>query len=262
MKAVILAAGEGKRLRPLTTDKPKCLVPLFGKPLLVQLIETLRGAGITDITVVAGYGHEQVTEAAPGCKVALNRNYARSNMVTTLFCVPDLFRNNGDDLVVSYSDILYEHKAIDALINCDAPVALAVNQDWLTLWQQRMEDVLSDAETMKLNQQGLILELGKKAKSLDEVQGQYMGLFKVRADHVQKLRSAYDAMDRMDIYDGQTFENLYMTSFLQHLINLGWPIKAAPVHGGWLEVDTIDDWRLYQDLAERGTLDLIYRKAR
>lgn len=259
MKAVILAAGQGMRLLPLTADKPKCLVRLFGKPLLAHLIDTIRGASISDITVIAGYRHEQVAAAAPGCRIALNPDYANSNMVTTLFCAADLFGDGDEDLVVSYSDILYEPRVIEAVKSSDAAVAVAVNADWRVLWQHRMEDPLADAETMKCDDGGLIRELGKKAHSYDDVQGQYMGLFKVRADHVPKLRAVYDAMDRAAIYDGQRFANLYMTSLLQHLIDLGWPVAAVPVQGGWLEVDTVDDWKLYQRLAEQGALDPIYR---
>jgi L-glutamine-phosphate cytidylyltransferase len=262
MKAVILAAGQGTRLMPLTATKPKCMVPLFGKPLLSHLIDTIRGAGISDITVIAGYRHDQVAAAAPGCNIVLNRNYASSNMVTTLFCADHLFRDPEDDLLVSYSDILYESKVIEAVKSSEAPVAVAVNEDWRALWLHRMDDPLADAETMKRDDNGSIRELGKKARSYEDVQGQYMGLFKVRGDHVPKLRAVYDAMDRGTIYDGQPFANLYMTSLLQHLIDLGWPVKAAPVHGGWLEVDTIEDWKLYQRLAEEGALDPIYRAAR
>jgi choline kinase len=250
------------RLMPLTADKPKCLVPLFGKPLLAHLIDIIRGGGISDITIIAGYRHEQVATAAPGCSVVLNSNYANTNMVTTLFCAADLFRDCEDDLVVSYSDILYEPKVIEAVKSAVAPVAVAVNEGWRALWQHRMDDPLADAETMKRDDSGLIRELGKKARNYDDVQGQYMGLFKVRGDHLPKLRAVYDAMDRATIYDGQPFAKLYMTSFLQHLIDLGWPVRAVPVPGGWLEVDTVDDWKLYQRLAEESALDPIYRAPR
>ena len=69
------------------------------------------------------------------------------------------------------------------------------------------------------------------------------------------FRRAYDEMDRHAVYDGAPFERLYMTSFLQALIDSGWPVAAVEVDGGWLEVDTLQDLRLYEDLAARGSLD-------
>ena len=55
MKALILAAGLGSRLRPITLTRPKCLVPVNGKPILIKQIENLVSCGIQDITVVSGY---------------------------------------------------------------------------------------------------------------------------------------------------------------------------------------------------------------
>ncbi|WP_045214014.1 NTP transferase domain-containing protein [Desulfonatronovibrio magnus] len=61
MKAIILAAGRGSRLLSLTDDRPKCLVELYGKPLLDWQIKALRDAGIQDITVVRGYLKDKIT---------------------------------------------------------------------------------------------------------------------------------------------------------------------------------------------------------
>ena len=74
MKAIILAAGVGERLRPLTDHKPKCLVELGGVPLLNRQINTLKSKGIVDITVVAGYLAEQIHKI-PGIRVILNSKY-------------------------------------------------------------------------------------------------------------------------------------------------------------------------------------------
>ena len=54
MNAIILAAGLGTRLRPLTNDRPKCLVPVLGTPMIEQQIHFLHESGITDITIVSG----------------------------------------------------------------------------------------------------------------------------------------------------------------------------------------------------------------
>jgi NDP-sugar pyrophosphorylase family protein len=60
MMAIILVAGQGTRLRPLTNDKPKCLVELAGKPLLEHQLETLRARGVEDIHIVGGYRADQL----------------------------------------------------------------------------------------------------------------------------------------------------------------------------------------------------------
>lgn len=261
MKAVILAAGQGTRLMPLTADRPKCLVALKGKSMLQRIVDVMKGIGVDDITIIAGYKHEKINAAAPGCKVVLNPDFASTNMVTTLFCAPELFRDSGGDLLISYSDIAYEPRVARALAESDAPIAVVVNNAWRRLWELRMEDPLKDAETLKLDGQGHIRELGKKAKDYSEIQGQFAGLIKIRSDCLPAVHEAYRGMDRSMLYDGQPFPKLYTTSFIQHLIDTGWDVRAVPVDGGWLEVDTIEDLDLYHRLADEGRLSAIYRYA-
>ena len=82
-----------------------------------------------------------------------------------------------------------------------------------------------------------------------------MGLIKIRGDMVSKFINTYDHMDRLTDFDGQNFDNMYMTSFIQHLINVGWQVKARLVKNGWLEVDTVGDLEAYDQMAKDGSLD-------
>ena len=62
MYAIVLAGGKGERLRPLTSDRPKSMVPLAGKPILEYQVEWLREGGVTDIVLACGYLHEALEE--------------------------------------------------------------------------------------------------------------------------------------------------------------------------------------------------------
>ena len=234
MKAIILAAGQGTRLRPLTDNKPKCLVELAGKPLLDHQLETLRGGGVDDIHIVGGYRAEQLER--PGVTLHLNPRYAETNMVTTLFAAEAVMVADTD-LIISYGDIVYEPRVLAALQVVDAPVALAVDREWRRYWAARMDHPLADAETLKLADGNRVVELGKEPESYAEIQGQYTGLIKIRADHVAQLPKVWRAMDRDAIYDGKDHDNMYMTSFIQHLIDSGWEARAAFIDNGWAEVD-------------------------
>lgn len=252
MKTIILAAGQGVRLRPYANDRPKCMVALAGRPLLHWQMEAMRACGIDDgIVVVGGYRAEglEVQEA----RVLLNARYASTNMVATLFCARE-HMSPGEDMLISYGDIVYEPQVLREVLSCDAPVCLAADREWRRLWQLRMDDPLSDAETFRMDPQGRVLELGKKPYAYEHVEAQYMGLIRVRGDCVADFIAAYDAMDRNDTYDGKDFDNMYMTSFLQHLIDSGWDIRACLVDNGWLEVDTFEEKRVYEAMARDGTL--------
>jgi choline kinase len=258
MKAVILAAGQGTRLMPLTASKPKCLVPLLGTPLLAHQLRAFRELSVEDVTVVAGYRASDVAAFAPSCRIAINADYATTNMVASLFCATDLL-SGSHDLIVSYGDIVFEPRVLSAILACDAPIALGVDVAWRQYWERRMPDPLGDAESMRLGSDGRVLELGKRPRSYSEIEGQYMGLFKIRSDHVSQLRLVYDRLDRQQRYDGQTFSKMYMTTFLQHLIDCGWRVQAIQVEHGWLELDSIADLDLYEGMARDGTLQQFYR---
>ncbi len=256
MRVVILAAGQGTRLRPFTNDRPKCLVELQGRPLLHRQLEVLHAAGLTDIALVGGYRADCLQ--GHGVKVLLNPRFAETNMVSTLFCAQE-WMVEDEDLLIAYGDIIYEQSVLDSVLATDAPLAIAIDRQWRRFWTIRMDDPLADAETLKLDSNNCIIELGKSPKDYSEVQGQYMGLIKVRADKVKAFCDAWNNLDRTLIRDGKDFDNMYMTTFLQHLIDTGWTARAAFTDNGWLEVDTVDDLNQYHEMLKDGRLDSFIR---
>ena len=154
MKAIILAAGQGKRLRPLTKDRPKCLVEFEGLPLIDRQILTLKRLDIMDIIIVAGWQASTVIDR--GNRYYINKKFNQSNMVETLFCAAKEF-NGQKDILVLYSDILYEPRVVSALMESKGEIAAVVDTDWRKLWQLRFDDPLVDAETLKLNINGTIM---------------------------------------------------------------------------------------------------------
>ena len=170
MKAIILAAGIGARLAPITDDRPKCLIELGGIRLLDHQISTLKSQGITDITVVGGYLAESIP--VQDIQLVVNPDFASSNMVYTLFCADDLFAGDSD-LLISYGDIVYEPRVLRALLASSSPVSVVVDHEWRRYWEIRMEDPLSDAETMKIDNSGMIKELGEKPKDYEEIELPY-----------------------------------------------------------------------------------------
>ena len=132
MKAIILAAGTGSRLMPLTAEKPKCMVKLAGRPLLHRQIETLRGAGVDVIVLVGGYRSDQLEGDFDFLE--LNHSYHTTNMVQTLFTALEHMKE-GQDLIITYGDIVFEPRVINAVINCDAPIVTAIDQEWRKYWQ-------------------------------------------------------------------------------------------------------------------------------
>ncbi|MCE9664005.1 phosphocholine cytidylyltransferase family protein [Halomonas sp. M5N1S17] len=257
MRAIILAAGQGSRLRPYTNDKPKCMVLLAGKSLLHRQMAVMEMCGISDnIIIVGGYCIEKLDPL--GAEVLENARYETTNMVSTLFCARE-HMVSGEDLLISYGDIVYEPQVLQAVLDCNAPICVAADREWERLWRLRMDDPLSDAETFVMDEKQHVLELGKKPRFYDQVHAQYIGLIRIRGDKVSDLVAAYDGIDPDAKYDGRSFDNMHMTSFIQQLIDGGWLVKACLVENGWLEVDTVRELDTYAHLAEEGELNSYYK---
>ncbi|MCC6298116.1 MAG: phosphocholine cytidylyltransferase family protein [Anaerolineales bacterium] len=239
MKVIILAAGQGARLRPWTNDRPKCMVPFQGKPIIEWQLQALRKCGLQDIIVVRGFQAHRLD--ALDVRFVSNPEYETSNMVHSLFCAE---QEMTEDILISYGDIVYDAEIIKKALNAPEPFVLPINTRWRELWDLRMKDPLEDVETLKLDADGYVREIGKRPKSYEEIEGQYMGLIKIEASVLERVKLHYHRLDRSRDYDGKDFKNMYMTSFLQTLIDDGFWLKAVPIPGGWVEIDSVADLNL------------------
>lgn len=252
IKAIILAAGRGSRMKEQTADRPKCLLELAGKPLLQWQLQALRGAGIADILVVRGYLAPMLTPAAlpfvEEFHTAENIHWESSNMLRTLLCADTFadqaFSDGAERVVVSYADIVYPAAHVRALAACPHPVAITYDMLWEPLWRLRFGDPLLDAETFK-QENGLLREIGGKPHSLHDVQGQYMGLLSFTQEGWNCVRAeALRLGDKLDTTD--------MTGFLRGLLGKGIAVGTVPVQGRWCEADNGEDLRQYEHALAQG----------
>ena len=236
MKAIILAAGRGTRMKDLTDDRPKCLVELRGRALLDLQLEAVLEAGVEEIAVVTGYRREML--ASRGLTEFYNSRWAETNMVSSLACAEDWLKL--EPCIVSYSDIFYGSYAVKSLMKSGAPLALTYDPNWLQLWKRRFGDPLLDAETFRLTSEGTLADIGNKPSSVGEVQGQYMGLLRFTPRgwaEVARIRSTLSAAE---------CDRIHMTGTLQMLIkSKRFPVHAIPYRGKWGEIDSDADLSVY-----------------
>lgn len=242
---IVLAAGEGMRLRPLTADRPKCMVEFRGKPIIDYILDAASRCGLEKTVIVGGYRIDKLKELLVDRPVSFHENlrYDQTNMVSSLFCAE---QEMDDDLIISYADIVYSPTVLQTLIDSQSDFGVVVDRRWRELWEIRMPNPLDDAETMKFDDRGRILEIGKKATNYADVQGQYIGLIKLKKNVLQSVRKFYHQLDRSIRYDGHDFDNMYMTSFLQLIIDRLMLIHAVFIEGGWLEIDSKTDLEAYK----------------
>ena len=259
LKVIILAAGEGRRLRPLTDNKPKCMVKLFGKSLLEYQVEIFKENKIEDISVVTGFKADTIN--LKGLTYFQNKNYESTNMVETLFCAREKLSGS---VIVSYGDIIFEKKIVQKLIDSKEDFSVLIDINWKKYWQMRFENPLEDAESLILDENDYIKNIGQKVRNYDKIQGQYMGLMKFQNEGIEYLKDFYDkakiqAKTGVNLLNPTIpFEKSYMTDLIQGLINDGYKIKSIPITNGWLELDSINDYQIYEKMYRENTINRIF----
>ena len=170
-KAIIIAAGMGKRLNPLTNDIPKCLLRIGDKTIMERQLQTLKLCGITDAAIVRGYQGNKIN--FPGIKYYENANYQNNNILNSLFCAESAM--NGS-FIAAYSDILYDKSVVERLLENKNDIAVVVDIDWQEYYQDRTEHPLEEAEKVMI-QGGQVLKIGKHL-TVQDSQGEFIGLVK------------------------------------------------------------------------------------
>jgi choline kinase len=255
MKIFILAAGRGSRLHPYTAECPKCLTELGGMTLIERQLATLRQAVVNDITIVTGYRAEML--ALPGTRQMVNADWETTNMVESLFAAEADF---GDDVIVAYSDIVYEPKVIQALLNAPSDISVIVDRSWRTYWEHRFVDPLSDAESLRIDNTGRIIDIGNKVSNIDDIEAQYIGLMRFQGAGIEALRKARESMRINDRAwkAKRPFEKAYMTDLLMELIITEHDVTAVPIDHGWLEIDTTEDFEITNQMFADGSISRFF----
>jgi len=231
-------------MKSATSDRPKCLVELAGRSLLQWQTSALRMAGIDEIAVVTGYKSEMIEDQ--GLKCFHNSQWSETNMVASLFAADDWLSRSP--CIVSYADIFYPAATVKRLIENTHKFLISYDPDWLSLWQGRFSDPLSDAETFRQDDTGRLIEIGNKPDNLSQIEGQYMGLLKLTPQAWQSVKTYASELSH------EEFNRLDMTGLLSQLIARGERIYAVPTDPGWGEVDNENDLAHYQDLILNGKL--------
>lgn len=225
MKALILAAGLGSRLAPITDNCPKSLVPVNGKPILIKQIENLYENGITDITIVSGYKAEilesKVKELYPEINIINSVDYATTNNMYSAYMAKDALVDS--DFLMMNADVFYDASVITALLKFDAPNAIVTDIGYYL--EESMKVVEENGRLVKISK--AITEAEALGASIDVYKFSKEGgaaFFNKCAEYIEE-RQELKMWSEVALND----------------ILLDVEFKACPLVGRWLEIDNHDD---------------------
>ena len=232
VKHIILAAGKGTRMKHHTTTLAKGMLNFGGIPILVRQLKTIQKNDISDIIIVKGYREKDITfPKRKNIKYYINKDYAKTNMVESLMRAKNEF---NCDVTVSYGDILFNYEMLRDISTFDDDFVVAVDANWKNYWKMRYDHVDHDTESLKVDD-GFIIDIGSPNPPLNEIEGRYVGLLKFSKRGLSIIEDIYNSSER--------WKTAYMTDLLQEIINRGYDVVGMAVDNGWIEFDTVEDYK-------------------
>ena len=235
MILVILASGRGSRLKHKTKNNPKCMTKVGDKFIIDYLIENFKN--FKKVIIVTGYksqkiiNHLRVEKKIKNLIFVKNKNFLNTNMVESFFKTKKFI---NQDLVVTYSDIIFDKKIMQKLI-LKKETCLPLNSNWYNIWKLRTKNLIeikNDAEDVSTSGDKIISIGSKINKKLPKLQ--FMGLIKiVKKDYFQMLH----------LYAQLNNKQIDMTSFLNEYIKKK-TISFFKTSKYWFEIDNIKDSKI------------------
>ena len=229
MKAVILAAGQGTRIRAVHGERPKCLIEVDHRTILDHQLDALSMAGINDVAIVVGYEMQQIIhhitrrQLNPMQRIHFieNPGFAITNNIYSLWLALEWLR--GDSFVVLNADVIFDSEIIDVAVHSNAPISMIVDP----LWRD---------ETMKVIIHGnRVMQMSKKI-SREQFSGTYIGITvfskTIQARFFDKMRTLISA--------GRV--NDFFNVAVQELVDEGVHVGYTSTDGlAWAEIDDPTD---------------------
>jgi choline kinase len=245
MRPVIIGAGRGSRLEHLTEEIPKTLVPVMGRPMLDWVLEALSSAGFTrkDVVFICGYRAEVIRDRYPEFTYVENRDWERNNILLSLLTARDHLANG---FVSSYADIVYRGEVVEKLVLSPHDKVLGCDTDWRRRYVHRSKHPESDAEKLRASGDRVV-EISRTIRSEDAA-GEFIGVTKFSAEGARELLSAFDRVKSSflgregQVYrEKRTFEKAYLIDLFQDMLEGGSTFHRVDTHGGYMEIDTLED---------------------
>ncbi len=226
---------------PTTAETPKCFAEVGQRRILDWTLKALAEGGVEQVCFIGGYQIDKVREAYPHFEFRHNDNWPNNNILASLFYAEDLM---DEPFICCYSDILFTTGVVQDLVQSKASMALGVDTDWLRRYEQRTEHPSDDAEKVAV-ENGLVTCVHRnlpEAKS----HGEFIGVARFDREGADALREHYHRCRReyagRPFREAKVFEKAYLIHLFQEMIEAGERFTHVDTHGGYIEIDTQQDF--------------------
>ena len=243
VKAIIIGAGRGARLKAMTDNQPKCYATIGGRRILDWTLDAFDDAGLRDKVFIGGYQIDQIRRDYPNLTFRHNADWQNNNILLSLFHAED---DMADGFVCAYSDILFKGSIVRDALDHPGDIVLCVDTHWRDRYQHRSQHPEHDAEKV-IADGDRVTNIHRDIESA-AADGEYIGVAKftprgaaIFKEHYHRIRREYAAKPWRE---AKVFEKAYLILLFQELIEKGVPIHMVPTHGDYMEIDTEEDYAL------------------
>jgi len=234
IKAIILAAGVGSRIRPLTDNCPKSLLKINGKTILEMMLSHIKTCGINEVIFVLGYLQDQIKDYVktqfPDLIVQFitNEKYEVTNTGYSLMLTKDFVKNST--FIKFDADVVFDINILKTLIASEYDNCLCIDKN-----------INLDAEEIKviIKDDNRVVKASKTVNPLDAI-GESIGIEKISGETAHTLFNDLELMMKDEQYHQEYYEAAY-----ERLIEKDVPFYALDISGlRWTEIDTKEDFML------------------
>jgi L-glutamine-phosphate cytidylyltransferase len=249
MKAIIIAAGLGSRLRPLTSKIPKILVKIGNKSILDHQIAIFKNLFINKVSMIVGYKRKVLKKK--GITFYFNKNFKKNNILFSLFYAKKELNNK---CIISYSDIIFKKNIVNKLMKSKDDITLLVDVDWKKNYIGRTLHPLSEAEKVTFNSNKTLTDIGKNVK-ISKTNGEFVGMLKLSKKGCDIFKKYFKEINNKfknkEFFNANKIEKAYITDFLKYLMFKKIKIRCCVIKNNWMEIDTIQDYKRAQLFYEK-----------
>jgi L-glutamine-phosphate cytidylyltransferase len=259
-RAIIIAAGRGRRLGAHTEEIPKCMVEVGRSSILEWQWKALSAAGVTEVAVIRGYRGDVlssfVRQLIPSANFFDNAEWSSNNVLLSLACARPAL---DQPVLITYSDILFTPDVARAAASSPAEIGLVIDRQFRDIYEGRSEHPLDEAEVASVADHGHVAKVGKRALPASQAAGEFIGLAKLGEHGVVAVARALDQLavrfhqrEDQPFQRAQSFRNAYFTDLLQELIDTETAVEPVWINGQWREIDTSQDLERARVLIDSG----------
>jgi choline kinase len=259
-RAILIAAGRGKRLGPHTDEIPKCMVEIGGMAIVGHVWRALSAVGVEELVVIRGYRADVlerfIRTHVPRAVFVDNLEWQSNNVLLSLGHARAYL---DQPTYVTYSDIVFTPAVAAACARSPAEIGLIIDRAFRDVYVGRSDHPLDEGEVADLRPDGAVGRVGKRALPADAAIGEFIGLMRLGPRGVATVAHALDALaaryagrDEQPFQRAARYRNAYLTDLLQQLIDDGERVEPIFIDGGWREIDTEQDLARARQLLESG----------